>query len=494
VKKLLIFISVFLFLAICVITALKLKNSVSPLKKPQIVHNEQILSSASLQISLPLIADSNRVYFTAVMNDTIGALFYLEPSSNTIFSIQRTYPDYALSGFSHENSKRLFMLSFNDTLSQFVLQENDTLSVSFKGPSLKNEKISSIALVNGVPEMITINDSVPLMFNRYVCLTTKDYQWESKPLRTNPFFMRISTPLGSYYKNNWYFMSSSSFFRRDSLYINAPSGTTNIMVFRSNLSYHFDDIRIEHSSFQKNNLEQSFSGLLKPMNGCNDMYSYNPVTAAFKQIDCPEGNHLKNIPVFYVKDEKIERLFYFLDKNDTTEQYVLRTGQNMSRISFVNENNRTMFKMHNDEIVEFALTKSAFNTPTLIPVDDDYLFLLDNGQYCILDQKMERSDNTGFISKAKNFTLVSYDNWINNLKSFSAWVFPFMIVSLPAFFVLSLFVFFIVKVFLTPKRPTYSSRKKKSTPYSSYFIPVAIIYIVGVVIFVFKFVSLLKII
>jgi hypothetical protein len=495
-KRLFFFIALILFLIFNILVFIRISNSISQLNAPMIFNedNQQISQNNKILLQPPLVADSNIVFCTATLPSvSSGNLFVkLLPNEKKIQIIHDFGKNkYNLTGFCHHENKKLMLFNHHDTAYVFLMLQDDTLKTLIPAPRLSHEKIVSMSFAESNPEFVSINDSVTPMFKRYAL---KGNEWDPKPLRPNSFFMRISSPLTAYYKNNWFFMSGSPYFRRDSIYINVPAGTTNIMLYRNNLSFHFDDIRIPETSLSASQIDQSFSGILNSRYNCQEIkYTFDYATTDMIEAFCP-GSDFTNIPLFYMNANRPQRFLFFVNMDDLT--YHIYEGTSHFTLSYEmnSETNKTVFSFPDAEDPEFAVDSQSFGQAFLIPYAENYLFIIESGQFCIVNKQLQRQDNITFFSKLKDCYKNHTETLITHPGKFSSYAIPLILAGFPALTLLSFFIFFIVRVFLTPKRPSYSSRKKRKTPLIHYLVPAALFYIICVIIFLPKFVSLLKII
>lgn len=498
-KRLIVVFTLILYLAIVVFTFIKLNSSLSPLK-PFIFYsdnNNPIPKSAEIKLKTPFISEKEFIFCIAeirLSDQTQFALCKLLPEQNKaeiVFGFDTE--EVFLSGFAKDDNITLLLLENNKSDHQCLRIQDDTVFRFIPVPVLNNETITALGMTDGNPEIITITDSIPSTFKKYSALSRKEFQWEQKLLRFNSFFARISTPLGAYYKNNWFFLSTSEFYRRDSLYVNVPQGTTNIMLFRNNLSYHFDDIRIHEKPFSREKIDQTFSGILKPEHECSVKYIYNPYTSEFKQISCPE-EEWSNIPVFTIHEQYPERFPLHKKIEDGSFSVLSVIEGKIIQIMFTTDpkTNRTIFRFPGHEDEEFSKTSGSFSDMYFIPHKNDYIFILDNGHFCKIDNTLERTDNVSFQYKTTAFVKLFTGQLLQQPEKFNSFAVPFILAGYPALVIAALFIFFIVRVFLTPRRPSYSSRKKKKTPLVVYLVPAALIYFAAFFVFIFNFISLLK--
>lgn len=500
IKRFIIIISFFLYLGIVIFTLIKLNSSISPLLPLYYFSDDENPVSKSSKIKLipPFVSDNETIYCIAELRQAEhqnSVLCKIMPELNmTHILFQFEAKDIIIKGFSREDKTKLFLLKKKN--SEFLMLRiiDDSVFHHFPVPLKDNETITALGIGDSNPELITITDSVPQSFKRYWANSRKEFQWEQRQLRPNPFFMRISSPLAAYFKNNWFFLSSSEYYRRDSLYINNPPGTTNVMLFRNNLSYHADDIKVFEKPFTKNHIDITFGGILESYGNCVNHYDYNPNTEEFKKIACPDSNW-KNIPVFIMKEFHPERFPLYEQAEDEGSRIMVFNEEQRSVITYStnHKTKQTLFSFEDQEEA-FSKTSAVFQNHFLIPYKTELLFLLDNGYYCKINSQNERIDNVSFKYKIISFAKLFSKKLTDHSSNFSSYSVPVLLAGFPALLVAAMFFFFIVRVFLTPKRPAYSSRKKKKTPLISYLAPVSFLYLAAFFVFVINFVSLLKII
>jgi hypothetical protein len=501
IRRFIIIVTCILFIGVIILTFIKLNTSLSPLKQMVFYssNNTSISKSAEIKLKPPFISENETIYCVAeirLSEHTQFALCRLLPEFNKadiLFGFDSL--DVIITGFAKEDNYKLFLFKNNKATYHCLRIKEDSIFKLTEVPELKNEKLTALSIIDGNPELITITDSLPSSFKKYSANSRKEFQWEQRNLRSNPFFMRISSPLGAYYKNNWFFLSTSEFYRRDSLYVNVPQGTTNVMLFRNNLSYHFDDIRVNEKPFSTENVDKTFSGILMSENECQNKYIYSHFSSEFRKITCPEDG-LSSIPIYTIPEQHPER--FPLYKKPEGESFSIITVIDGNNIPIVystdSKTGRTIFRFPDQEEKEFTKTSTSFNEIFFIPYRDEYLFVLDNGHFCKIDNELERTDNVNFNYKTAAFVKLFSSKLLQQPENFSSYSVPVILAGYPALIIAALFIFFIVRVFLTPKRPAYSSRKQKKTPLIAYLMPASFLYFLAFFIFIFNFISLLKII
>ncbi len=500
IKKIVIFLSFLIFITVLTIVFFKLKNSTSPFTIPHIssTDNNRQIDFQNIQLIPPFVSDSSAIWsICAVDTHTDTTSYWLaafQPFSNRMNLIYNTgRTPCSLSGVAYDEFRRLFKTQSTQHEFNFFLFEKDSIIASFPPPETTGESLNAFALIDGIPECITLTDSFPRYFKRYTCDLRKDNQWILRPIKVNPFFARISNPIAAYFRNSWHFMATSDYYRRDSLYIANPTGTTNVMIFRSNYAYHFEDIRVEEPSFNARQIDFSFTGMLHTQYSCNDKYTFNSANLEFHKQHCSEhtGNDL---PVFSITRSGIERFNFF--ENHESDKPVYTAIINEDAVKIIPETNdntkKTVFYLSKDDKYDVAQTTSDFEKFYVIPFGPGYTLILDNGMYCKFDPLLNRTDNISFYFKVKSFIQKYFRQLLQSPGQFSSYTVPVIFTGLPFLILLALFVFFIVRVFLTPKRPAYSSRKQKKVPFSAYLLPAALLYVISTGIFIINFVSLLK--
>jgi hypothetical protein len=498
-RKIIIFIPLLLFIILLVIVSIRIGKSISPLRELtfNVEKKGTLPSSAGITLLSPLISDSGRIFCLAdiriagVQQFSLCKIMSDQSTADLVHVFDSA--DLSIAGYAISDNHRHIYLKHKANSFSFLSIINDSVYRAIVAPETGNEKIISISASGQYPEFITLSDSLQVFFKKYTYNPRKEIAWEVRQQRPNAFFMRISKPVAAYqYRNNWFFMATSPYFRRDSLYVNVPAGTTNVMLFRNNLSYHFDDIRIQESSFTEDILDYTFSGVFETDTECIEKFTYNPNITEFIRMECP-GEEIREVPIYLVQEYQNTKFPFYKYSGENEKMYLTSIdGQN---ISFTIEKNsktgRTVFS--NSQSKEpFAITSSAFQEIFLIPFNNSFLFLLDNGQFCILNDHADRLDHVNYNRKVSSFIKSHFTNLIEHSGKLQSFTMPVMLLGYPFIILFTLFIFFIISVFLTPKRPAYSSRRKKKTPLISYIIPASFLYLIAVFAFFYNFLSLLK--
>jgi hypothetical protein len=494
-RKIFILFTIILFLVISGITAFRINRSISPLSIAKTSVSDSVLvhDFSDYQIIPPLMSDSDKIFLT--IQNPAGEVFIsgLDPLRNELFVYKKiSSKTTRMSGFAKDPSARFFMFHSTDTFALCFLLNNDSTFVLFNQPTLFREKITSVNFSQGRPEIATIVDTVPSYFRLHSLQLSDNMHWQQKSIRRNPFFISISTPLAAYYRNAWHYLSASAFFRRDSLYVNTPSGTSNIMVFQNNLSYHMEDIRVQESSFNAGLLDMTFTGMFSMNTDSSDQYSFNPEALTLEKSQWPEEAKT-SLPLFHTVNGYPERFLVF--RTQSSDTIVFANGETTKHLCVETEEdkNKSIFIIPENDDSEFARINGHFSDIFLLPFQDGYIFLLDNGQFCLLDHSFERKDNIEFVSKVTNFSLKYFYLLLNKPSQLRSWAMPASIAGLPVLTLLMLFFFFIARVFLTPRRPAYSSRKQKKTPFYVFWFPACLLWFVFTGITLLYFFSEIKI-
>ena len=499
IKRFSIFIALFVFILCALIVCIKIHNSLSPLRSFAFLSHDSVEVSKNAQIKLlpPMIADHDGIYCVAsirIASEVKNVLCKFQPEQGSAEIVADfNQVEYQISGYSYDGEGKLLLMENDLEQNVMILYANDSVMNMIYPPDFSGETMSAVSLVDGNAEFVTISDSVPSFFSRYVCKSNKGFVWDNRQLKFNSFFNRITKPLTACYSNHWYYFAVSEFYRRDSLYVNVPQGTTNVMLFRNNLSYHFDDIRISKKTFSGDHLDPVFSGLLDSKFDCNDKFIYNPAKFEFVERICPKENH-QFIPLYFLNNNSPDRYYFYKILGGNNTDYMAMFNNSFRKISmdFDNASGKTILQFPDNENPEFASSVNQLNELFVVPFKENYVVMTENGEFCVLDKNAERTDDVGFMFKMRNFILTQLKIMVDHPGKFRAYTFPLIVTGFPLMFVLSLFIFFVVRVFLTPKRPSYSSRKIKKAPFSNYLFPFALMYLLTVVVFLYNFVVMLR--
>ncbi len=480
-RKLIIILSLLLFLVLTGITFFKINRSLTPLNIPNFIFSDSVTEPADgpFRILPPLITDRDKLFFTVQSEDERRFISGFNPIEGTLMMYAQL-PDKNsdLSGFAADTSARFFLISQSDSVSSGFLLKDDTTFFMIQLPPLNHEKITSVNFSEGNPEIATIVNTAPSYFKLYSVQISGNMNWLQKSVRRNPFFVSISKPLTAYFRNTWLYLTTSNFYRRDSLYVKTPAGSSNIMVFRNNLSFHFEDIRVSEPSFHADQLDMTVSGMLNPDSVDLDKHFFNPTTLTIKKHQHPK-HAVSLVPVFFTSNYFTER--FFLYHTHSPDTLVIQEDQIIRHITLKTNqfSERVVFSVPKQEDQDFAISPTGFGNIYLLPFQDGYVFITDNGNYCHLGSDMSRMDNIQVRSKFVNFILKHFQAIKDQPKQLGSWAMPVAIVGFPALTVLVLFFFFIFRVFLTPKRPAYSSRKRKKTPFSVFLFPACLLWLIA---------------
>lgn len=495
-RRIIIYFPLVVYLTLLLIVLVRLFNSVSPLQimKIKTSENDSLHGATFLALKPPFISDGNEIFcvagFRTVKSDK-QAICRIYPEKKYI-QIFQEHDNVSIHGYSSSARNKLILFSDQNDRFNFFQIQDDTVYKTIETPLLQNETVVSVNLTEGIPEFVTIMDSTQSLFRKYSYKSGKDQPWDLRELKPNSFFQRIGTPLGAYYyRDNWYFLLSSYFYRRDSLYVEVPGRSSNVLVFRNNLSYHFDDIRISNHLIGRECLDNTFSGIINHSKNCEILYTFQKNTSEFSVINSPDNNRII-IPVFLQKDKQLQ--VYGLYKTTNEKEYYFRMDDDEVPLTYSTSEHsgKTVFSFPEAGDPEFAMTSSVFSDAYFIPFEDSFLFILDNGQYCITNDKAERIDDVNFRFKIRNFINLFSGKLKQYPEQFSSYSIPVIIAGYPAMIICVLFLFFIIRVFLTPHRPAYSSRRKRTTPVKSYLVFGSVLYLITTIVFLFSFFSILK--
>jgi len=481
-RKLFVSFSIIIFLTIAGITIFKINQSISPLSVSKITLSDSVTNSdlKDFQIIPPLVSDSDKIFF--IVQNTAGETFIsgLDPLMNELLvysQINSAQTDIA--GFAKDHSARFFTFPKVDSTSLCFLLNNDSTFALFSQPILSNERIVSVSLSKDVPEIATIVDTIPQCFRMYSLKSSENSLWQQRSVRRNPFFINISTPLAAYYRSTWHYLSTSEYYRREDLYVRTPPGTSNIMVFQNNLSYHLDDVRVQERTFGAKQLDMALTGMLTINADSSTQYSFNPTTLTIEEIQTPD-NAREPLPLFHTVNGYPKRFMIF--KTQSLDSLVLKIDNTIKHLCIETEkdSNKSIFKIPENDDADFACIDGDFSDVFLLPYQNGYIFLLNNGHFCLLDNNFDRKDNINFFSTIKNLCVKNFNNLFEYPSQLKSWAIPIAITGFPILTLLVLFFFFISRVFLTPRRPAYSSRQQKRTPFIAFWFPACILWIIAI--------------
>lgn len=463
--------------------------------------NDTISSSSIKNISItsPLIVDSNRLYCKASLDisgsrkhflssfdldkDTLQLLYELSDSITTI------------TGYASKDNLKFYMLSYGETYG-FLFSQGDSVFNLLPSPlGCSESQIVALAINGDHPELISIRDTLPRVFQKF-SIGINDSSWTHKPIRTNPFFVNLSKPLGAFCNDDtWYFLAQSQYYLRDSLYVPLHPEKTNVLLFKYDFSYHYSDIIIdEQLGFDGQWFDMTCSNIIKEQRLISPQYTFQVQDIAnIGQQPLHSIDSVQYINSFICKDNHIERLTqYSPPTSESIQSFFYIDNEDTIHFTFNVQDgfDRTIFS-YNQEY-DFAMTDRPFQSVFMLPSTEGYVFITDNGQFCKLDKQLTRIDERSFRSSLQEFFSHSIESALNNPKSFASYTIPVYFMLFPALIVIAFFMFFIKKVFFQPKRTYYSKRKSKTTRFSQFLFPVCLIYIIALIVFLPKFIFLLK--
>ncbi len=498
-KKFIIVLAVLVYSIIIFIVCKVLISSISPLYIFEHYTSAGKILPVSTEITLlpPFVSTDDIIYCTAKLS--IGDSFKysickINPSegkTEMLFNFDSVW--VVLTAFCRTGNKELFFYTRNNEPYTFILTENKNI-YNISSPEFTDETILAIGLAGGNPECITVKDSVGYVFKRYFASKPKNYKWEYKQLITYPLYMRLCIPLSAYHYDGWHFLFTSNYYRKDNLYVKNPKGTTNVMLFQHNISFHSEDIIINKPFFSSDMIDNTFSGLLSSDFINCDKYTFCPLNKKFFKINCPDETY-SAMPVFCLSDAYPERFPLFIDNSENKRTYLVYLNNDKHIITYNTDNSTditSFFLTSNNTETEFAKFYDKFDYLYFIPYNNHFIFITDNAQYCIFNNKLERIDIAGFSHKLDTFITKHFHQLINNYQKIESYTIPVLLTGFPIVLFFSFFIFFIIKVFITKKRPSYSVRKTKGPPYSKCLLFASLIYLLSSVIFIKNFISLLQ--
>lgn len=476
-----------------IILLFNIKNSISPLNKPLVIDKtsetiDTVLSP--VKFSPPFISKDNYLHLTVDKNNQNYVAIF-DSEKTTVYLMKKFNNDnFSIYGCAKSENNFIYILKGKNNNFNFIKVENDTNFNTLPSISLFNEEILSIAINNDRPEFVSIAKTSPYIFNKYI-FDKNNNIWIKNEVNTNPFFLRISKPLSAFYFNGWYFLATSPYYLKENLYVKTNPNATNIMLFRGNYSNHLEDIIINDTLYKKTNwIDNTFSGIIENDTDCQNKYYYNFFKSELKKSLYPCSNNAL-LKVFKIENNQLKQQMQFVEKTDTNNILFFYSQNKINNISYIpkiNSSSHTFFINNN----AFAVSLSDFSKMYSIEHFNKLIFLLDNSEFCILDENFSRIDIISFKNRIKHFFKNNLIEIINNPTKFKSYTVLFIIFSLPLLLFLTFFIIFIYKVFLAPRRPSYSARRTKKTPLINFLMISCLTYLVLLIFYIRNFILILS--
>lgn len=476
-----------LFITLCYVAAL-LYAVIYVSKQPSSLHHiyrtaaHHNVYQKSLHIAKPIVSTGNVIYFFSYEQDSVFLYnFHIFQGNFNRFFVSHT--DLKVIGCASDPGRICFLVKFIHDTSQvykILIVDGDT-SFRTQDITLPDLPLLFFQLHNNNIYFAFQQEIKPHI--RLFVYNIQQRVLRERDITYNQFYLRISTPFAVYYDNgSWYFFAVSNYYRKDNLYVKTYSGAQNVMTFRSNLSFHVEDQLLNDTVFDTQCVDYSFAGLFSDIHNCSKWYSFEQQSKSFQLVLHPYMSVHQQLKVVYTMFGDTLSPFYLIQSGDTLTflKYTIIKRYESGKALYFNAN------------TEIPFARSYSNADYIIvPIQNGYLLLLEDGHYCVLTNSLERADDHSAKSKLLEFLAWQLTKVLSSEQDMKFWSIPFILFGYPLATILA-FIFYLLKlIFFTPQKSGFSLRKRRKVYFSSYWLLFLLIWLLGAIFFVPAFLDLL---